>query len=52
MRNSLNNLNDHFKRVIPLPEFKKRFGNIKQGKKQVMPKFAEEESKTNAKSKK
>ena len=41
LRNSLNNLNDHFKKVTTLPEFQKRFGQIKQGKKQVLPKFTE-----------
>ena len=41
LRNSLNNLNDHFKKVAALPEFKARFGLIKQGKKQVIPKFTD-----------
>jgi hypothetical protein len=34
-RNSMSNLNNHFKRIIELPEFKARMGNIKQGKKQI-----------------
>ena len=36
MRNSLNNLNNHFKKVAALPEVKGRLGNLKQGKKQMM----------------
>ena len=39
---SLNHMNDHFKRVTSLPEFQKRFGIIKPGKKNVAPRFAEE----------
>ena len=35
LRNSLNNLNNHFKKMAALPEVKGRLGNLKQGKKQV-----------------
>jgi hypothetical protein len=31
----MSNLNTHFKLIIEVPEFKKRMGNVKQGKKQV-----------------
>lgn len=37
LRNSLNNLNGHFKAIAALPEFKARMGNIRQGKKQILP---------------
>ena len=33
---SLANLNNHFKMVVTLPEFKGRMGSIKQGKKQIL----------------
>lgn len=36
-RNSLNNLNSHFKAVCDLPVFKQRMGAIRQCKKQMMP---------------
>ena len=42
---SLNNLSKHFKKVAQLPEFKGRMGNIKQGKRQLLPKFAGEDDK-------
>ena len=35
LRNSLNNLNNHFKKVAALNEVKGRLGNLKQGKKVV-----------------
>ena len=38
IRNSLNNLNNHFKKVAGLDEVKGRLGNLKQGKKQMMAK--------------
>ena len=37
IRNSLNNLNAHFKKVAALDEVKGRLGNLKQGKKQLLP---------------
>ena len=36
-RNSLNNLNSHFKAVCEHPVFKQRMGTIRQNKKQIMP---------------
>jgi len=39
LRNSLNNLNNHFKKVAALPEVRGRLGNLKQGKKQLVPAF-------------
>lgn len=36
-RNSLNNLNAHFKLITELPVFKARLGTIRQGKKQLLP---------------
>ncbi len=36
-RNSLNNLNAHFKLITELPVFRGRMGNVRQGKKQLMP---------------
>ena len=36
-RNSLNNLNAHFKLITELPAFKNRMGAIRQGKKQLLP---------------
>ena len=36
-RNSLNNLNNHFKAMCENPVFKQRMGAIRQGKKQMMP---------------
>lgn len=41
-RNSMNGLNSNFKTITALPEFKKRMGNIKQGKKQVPPILGQE----------
>jgi glutathione S-transferase len=38
-RNSMSGINSHFKTVTQIPEFKKRMGNIKQGKKQIAPIF-------------
>eukprot|EP00347_Sterkiella_histriomuscorum_P006575 403352251 len=38
-RNSMSNLNNHFKSITGLAEFKKRMGNVKQGKKQMTPNF-------------
>ena len=35
LRNSLNNMNNHFKKVAALPEVRSVLGNLKQGKKQV-----------------
>ena len=35
-RNSLNNMNNHFKKVAAMDEVKSRLGNLKQGKKQMM----------------
>mmetsp|Transcript_33047 Transcript_33047/g.32177 ORF Transcript_33047/g.32177 Transcript_33047/m.32177 type:complete len:93 (+) Transcript_33047:146-424(+) len=32
-RNSMANLNNHFKRIIEMPEFIARMGKVKQGKK-------------------
>ena len=40
LRISLNHMNEHFKRVSTLPEFQKRFGIIKTGKKHVAPQFS------------
>ena len=37
LRNSLNNLNNHFKKVAALDEVKGRLGALKQGKKQLLP---------------
>lgn len=37
LRNSINNLNAHFKRTTEHPVFKARCGAIKLGKKQVLP---------------
>ena len=37
LRNSLNNFNNLFKKVAALPEVKGRLGNLKQGKKQLIP---------------
>lgn len=34
------NLNNHFKSITALEAFKKRMGNVKQGKKQMTPSFA------------
>ena len=42
---SLNNWNKFMKKVTSLPEFKDRMGNIKPGKKQVLPNFSGEEEK-------
>ena len=42
---SLNHFNKFMKKVSQLPEFKDRMGNIKPGKKQIMPIFAAEEEK-------
>lgn len=36
-RNSMDNLNRHFKMVVALPEFRLRMGVVKQGKKQLIP---------------
>ena len=36
-KNSLNNLNSHFKAVCELPVFKNRMGNIRSCKKQILP---------------
>ncbi len=36
-RNSLNNLNAHFKMITELPVFKARMGTVRQGKKQILP---------------
>ena len=44
---SLSNLTAHFKLVTSLPEFKKRLGNVKPGKKQILPPFNEEKPKSN-----
>ena len=41
-RNSMSNLNSHFKNVTGLEEFRKRMGIIKQGKKQYTISFASE----------
>jgi len=38
-RNSMSNLNNHFKLVTGLEAFKKRMGVVKQGKKQMTPNF-------------
>ncbi|CDW74721.1 elongation factor 1-gamma 3 [Stylonychia lemnae] len=38
-RNSMSNLNNHFKTIIALPEFRSRMGAVKQGKKQLIPLF-------------
>lgn len=35
LRNSLNNLNNHFKKMVALDEVKGRLGSLKQGKKQL-----------------
>ncbi len=35
LRNSLNNLNNHFKKLATLPEVKGILGSLKQGKKQM-----------------
>jgi len=35
LRNSLNNMNNHFKKVAGLDEVRAVLGNLKQGKKQV-----------------
>ena len=40
-RNSLNNLNNHFKRMTALSEVRGQVGCIKQGKKQILPPFAQ-----------
>ena len=40
-RNSLNNMNAHFKKVTALAAFRNRMGNIKQGKKQVAPQLTD-----------
>jgi len=37
LRNSLSNLNNHFKKMAGLPEIKGRLGSLKQGKKQLPP---------------
>ena len=42
---SLSNFNKFMKKVTQLPEFKERMGNIKQGRKQLLPTFANEEEK-------
>ena len=42
---SLNNFNKFMKKVSQLPEFKGRMGNIKPGKKQLMPNFSAEDEK-------
>ena len=44
-RNSWNNLNQMFKNIVELPEFKSRMGAIKQGKNQVERKAAAPEKK-------
>ena len=36
-RNSLNNLNKHFKAICDLPAFQERCGVVRQGKKQLLP---------------
>lgn len=41
-RISMQNLNNHFKNMIGQEFFKKRMGNIKPGKKQIMPYFGNE----------
>lgn len=41
-RNSMSNLNNHFKTIVGLEAFKKRMGNVKQGKKQMVPSFGAE----------
>ena len=43
---SLSNFNKFMKKVTQLPEFKERMGNIKQGKKQLLPDFSNEQEKT------
>lgn len=35
----MSNLNNHFKHIVGLPEFRDRMGAAKQGKKQVVPVF-------------
>lgn len=42
---SLNNFNKYMKKITALPEFKERMGNIKQGKKQLLPTFTDAEEK-------
>jgi hypothetical protein len=41
-RNSMSNLNNHFKNVTAQEEFRRRMGVIKQGKKQYTISFAED----------
>jgi ABC-type uncharacterized transport system fused permease/ATPase subunit len=41
-RNSMSNLNNHFKLITALEAFKRRMGNVKQGKKQLVPTFGAE----------
>lgn len=41
-RNSMSNLNNHFKMVAGLEVFKKRMGIVKQGKKQMTPSFGKD----------
>lgn len=41
-RNSMSNLNNHFKMVAGLEVFKKRMGYVKQGKKQMVPSFGKD----------
>ena len=36
LRNSLNNMNNHFKKVAALDEVRNVLGSLKQGKKQVI----------------
>ena len=36
LRNSLSNMNNHFKKVAALDEVRSVLGNLKQGKKQVV----------------
>ena len=48
LRNSLNNLNNHFKKVSALPEVKSRLGNLKQGKKAVPAACLAQEKKADA----
>ena len=38
-RNSMANINSHFKQIVQVPAFKARMGTVKQGKKQLTPLF-------------
>ena len=42
---SLSHFNNFMKRISQLPEFKGRMGNIKPGKKQILPEFSAEKEK-------